>query len=92
MFSNNIVIQTSDSHSIIDNKTNMRINHSGNVIIQNHVWIAPSVNILKGVTIGTGSVIGIGSVVTKNVPQKCVFAGNPAKIVKSDISWNRELL
>lgn len=92
MFSNNITIQTSDSHSIIDNKTNLRINHSGNVIIQNHVWIAPSVNILKGVTIGTGSVIGIGSVVTKNVPQNCVFAGNPAKIVKSDISWKRELL
>lgn len=92
MFSNNITMQTSDSHSIVSNKTNKRINHPGNIVVKNHVWIGPFVNILKGVTIESGSVIGIGSIVTKNVPKECIFAGNPAKIIKSDISWQRELL
>lgn len=42
--------------------------------------------ILKGVSIGSGSVIAAGSVVTKDVPENCVAAGNPAKVVKENLS------
>lgn len=38
--------------------------------------------ILKGVTIGEKSIIGAGSVVTKNVPDGEIWAGNPAKFIK----------
>ena len=38
--------------------------------------------ILKGITIGRGAVVGAGSVVTKDVPDYAVVAGNPAKILK----------
>ena len=38
--------------------------------------------ILKGVTVGKHSVIGAGSVVTKNIPDGEVWAGNPAKFLK----------
>ena len=41
--------------------------------------------ILPGVEIGDNSVIGAGSVVTKSVPPRSVVAGNPAKILRSDI-------
>lgn len=41
--------------------------------------------ILPGVTIGNQCVIGGGSVVTKNVPDNCIVAGNPAKIIREDI-------
>lgn len=41
--------------------------------------------ILPGVTIGNGSIIGAGSVVTKDVPPRSAVAGNPARVLRSDI-------
>ena len=41
--------------------------------------------ILPGVRIGDGCVVGAGSVVTKDVPQGCAVAGNPARVIASDI-------
>jgi len=53
----------------------------GGVIIGNNVWIGARVTILDGVTVHTGSVIGAGAVVTEDVPENCVAAGIPAKVV-----------
>ena len=52
------------------------------VVIGNWVWCGANVTIVPGVHIGDGAVIGSGAVVTKNVPECAVVAGNPAKIVK----------
>lgn len=52
------------------------------VTIGNDVWIGGSVTILPGVTIGNGVTIGAGSVVTKDIPDNVVAAGNPCKIIK----------
>lgn len=41
--------------------------------------------ILPGITIGDNCVIGAGSVVTKDIPPQCIVAGNPAKIIRTDI-------
>lgn len=41
--------------------------------------------ILPGVEIGDNCVIGAGSVVTKSVPPRSIVAGNPAKVIRSDI-------
>lgn len=41
--------------------------------------------ILPGITIGDNCVIGAGSVVTKDVPPRCIAAGNPAKVIRTDI-------
>lgn len=53
--------------------------------IEDDVWIGAGAIILPGVTIGKNSIIGAGSVVTKNVPANTVYAGNPAKFIKSNI-------
>jgi acetyltransferase-like isoleucine patch superfamily enzyme len=55
---------------------------SKSVVIGNNVWIGSNATILKGVTIGSGAVVAAGSVVTKDVPEFCVVAGNPARVVK----------
>lgn len=57
------------------------------VRIEDHVWIGCRAIILKGVRIGKGSVVAAGSVVTRDVPENTLVAGNPAKIVKTDIYW-----
>lgn len=58
---------------------------SSPIIIGENVWIGSNVRICKGVTIGDNSVIAACSVVTKDVPANAIAAGNPAKIVKTDI-------
>ena len=53
--------------------------------IGENCWIGSDVRICKGVSIGDNSIIAACSVVTKDVPANCIVAGNPAKIVKTDI-------
>jgi serine O-acetyltransferase len=52
--------------------------------IGDDVWIGPHAIVIGGVRIGDGAIIGPGSVVTKDVPARCVVAGNPARILRSD--------
>lgn len=54
----------------------------GDVTICDNVWIGGRVTILKGITVGKNAIIGAGSVVTKDIPENAIVAGNPAKIVK----------
>lgn len=53
--------------------------------IGKNVWIGQNVRINKGVTIGDNSIVAAGAVVTKDVPKNSIVAGNPGKIVKTDI-------
>lgn len=50
--------------------------------IGDDVWIGTNSLILGGVTVGSGAVIAAQSVVTKDVPDNAVVAGNPAKLIK----------
>ena len=55
------------------------------VIIKNNVWIGERSRICKGVTIGENSIVAANSVVTKDVPDNSIAAGNPARIVREGI-------
>lgn len=52
------------------------------ILIKRNCWIGAGATILRGITIGENSVVGAGSVVTKDVPDNVIVAGNPAKIIK----------
>ena len=52
------------------------------VEIKTGAFIGSHCIILKGVTIGEESIIGAGSVVTKDVPDREIWAGNPAKFIR----------
>lgn len=91
MFSSDIDIWNTDSHRIL-NATGDIINACLPVKIGNHVWIGKRSSILKGVTLGDNSIVGFASVVTKDVEEKSIYAGNPARKIKGEINWSREYL
>ena len=52
------------------------------VRIEDGVWIGGGAILLPGVTVGRNSVIGAGSVVNRSIPENCVAAGNPCRVVR----------
>lgn len=92
MFSNDIIVRTSDSHPIYDMNSGKRINPPCNVVIGNHVWIAPTSKIMKGARIGNNSIIGSNTMVNGFVPNNSLAVGYPSKVVKENIKWTRETL
>ncbi|WP_194852170.1 CatB-related O-acetyltransferase [Nonlabens antarcticus] len=54
----------------------------GDVTIGNDVWIGYGATILSGVSVGNGAILGAHSVLTKNIGDYEIWAGNPAKFIK----------
>ena len=52
------------------------------ILINDDSWIGANAVITAGVTIGKHCIVGAGCVVTKDIPDCCVIAGNPARIIK----------
>lgn len=74
---------------------NLELEYALSVEIGSNVWIGGNVVINPGVKIGNDVVIGSGSVVTKDIPDHVVAAGNPCKVLRKitdadRIKWNRE--
>lgn len=89
LFSTNVNIACSDTHSILDFDDNL-LNTGKFVKIGNHIWICQDARIGKNVTIPDNCIIGMGSIVTKEFTEpNCIIAGNPAKVVKKNIKWNK---
>ena len=83
LIGSDVQIIDSDFHEL-----NPNTRYGGKNVIKNDVFIGENVfignrvTILKGVTIGKNSVLGNGAVVTKDIPENVVVAGNPAKVIK----------
>ena len=69
-------------HPLDSTIRNSGIEYAKPIRVGNNVWIGGSVTVLSGVTIGDNAVIAAGAVVTKDIPEDCVAAGCPARIVK----------
>lgn len=89
MFASGIDLWGSDTHSIVDLDGNL-LNYGGNIKIGNHVWIGKDVKICKNAQISDNSIVGFNAVVASKFTQpNIVITGNPAKMVKENINWNR---
>ena len=78
-----VKIWDTDFHPIeYENRINNENAKTSPILIKEGAFIGACSIILKGVTIGQHSVIGAGSVVTKNIPDNEVWAGNPARFIK----------
>ena len=58
------------------------VNLSGEVVIENSVFIGTGVKIINQLTIGSNTIIGAGAVVSKSLPSNCTAVGIPAKPIK----------
>jgi acetyltransferase-like isoleucine patch superfamily enzyme len=91
LFSWGITVSDTDSHTVC-NHNNEIINHDKAVHIGNHVWLGAKVLVLKGSQIDDNSVVGIASIVTKHIPANSLAVGAPAKVLKENINWSREII
>tara|TARA_B100001113_G_scaffold72596_1_gene56225 strand:- start:122 stop:664 length:543 start_codon:yes stop_codon:yes gene_type:complete len=80
MIAHGAYISDADWHGIYDRAE--PVGNTKPIVLEDNVWIGDSAIICKGVTIGKNSIIGAGAVVTKEVPPNCIYAGNPARLVK----------
>lgn len=71
------------NHSMaIDRPIHQQGTWSKGITLGDDVWIGSNATILDGVTVGDHVIIGAGSVVTKDVPDWAVVAGNPARVLR----------
>lgn len=87
----NVVIYDTDFHSLnkehrLDMAIDMQNTKCAPVVIERYAFIGAHSTILKGVTVGEGAIVGAGSVVTKSIPKNEIWAGNPAKFIKSVVA------
>ena len=55
---------------------------SGDIVLEDDVWLATGVSVMGGVRIGKGTIVASGSVVTRDLPSGVLAAGSPAKVIK----------
>ncbi|MCR5599104.1 MAG: sugar O-acetyltransferase [Lachnospiraceae bacterium] len=85
----NVSIYTA-GHPIHPDSRNSGYEYGIAITIGDNVWIGGNVCILPGVNIGNDVVIGAGSVVTKDLPDNVIAAGNPCRIVRDITDDDRD--
>lgn len=81
------ILLDSDAHSLsfLDRRVDaldLKSKVNKPIIIGDDVLIGTRCVILKGVQIGARSIIGSGSIVVSDIPEDCIAAGNPAKVIR----------
>ena len=89
MLSNEITFYNTDAHPVMDKDSLKVINKVKGISIGNHCWIGQKASILKNTVIPNDCIIGYGAVVSgTNKEAHSAYAGNPAKCIKTGITWD----
>ena len=87
LFSFDIAVE--QNHKIYDNESKSYVSDNRDTVIGDNVWIGKGAFIQSGAEIGDGSIVGAMSFVNKKIPAHSEVVGCPAKIIESDIKWER---
>jgi len=85
----NVSIYTA-GHPIHPDSRNSLYEYGIDVTIGDNVWLGGNVIVCPGVTIGSNCVIGAGSVVTKDIPDWSLAAGNPCRVIRKITEEDRK--
>ena len=85
----NVAIYTA-GHPIHPDSRNSGYEYGIPVTIGDNVWIGGNVCVMPGVTIGSNVVIGAGSVVTRDIPDNVIAAGNPCRVIHEITEADRD--
>lgn len=86
----NVAIYTA-GHPVHPVSRNSMYEYGIEVTIGDNVWIGGNTVILPGVHIGSNTVIGAGSVVTRDIPDWVIAAGNPCKVIRKITEADKQL-
>lgn len=88
-FAPNVSIYTA-GHPLHPDTRNTLYEYGIEVTIGDNVWVGGNTVICPGVHIGSNTVIGAGSVVTRDIPEWSVAAGNPCKVIRKITDEDRK--
>lgn len=89
MFASQNQVRADDGHPIFDVRTGERLNFAQSIRIGAHTWLGWGSIVLAGVEIGEGTVVGANSIVTRSLPNNVIAVGSPAKVIRTDVAWER---
>ena len=81
MFGPSVSLYTA-GHPVHPETRNSGYEYGREIVIGDNVWVGGGSCILPGVHIGSNTVIGAGSVVTSDIPDMVVAAGNPCRVIR----------
>ena len=87
----NVAIYTA-GHPIYPTTRNSSWEYGKAVTIGDNVWLGGNMVVCPGVHIGSNTVIGAGSVVTKDIPDWVIAAGNPCRVIRKITEADRKKL
>lgn len=88
-FAPNVAVYTA-GHPIHPDTRNSMYEYGIGVTIGDNVWVGGNTVICPGVHIGSNTVIGAGSVVTKDIPEWVIAAGNPCRVIRKITEEDRK--
>lgn len=92
LVSDQVLIQGSDQHAIIERGTGRVLNgHRRLIRIGDHVWLGRQSTVMPDTRIGTGSILGTGAILTQEAEAYCIYAGIPARKLRENVSWSNSM-
>ena len=91
MISGQVNIDAAMHHAVVDlSASEPRIeNDPRHLKVGEHVWIGNGAALIGNCEVGSGAIIGRSAIVGGKVPARTVSVGNPARVIRTDVTWTR---